>query len=150
MLGLQNEREWVSFCDKVLQRPGAGDRPALRRQLQARWPSATRCAQIIVEAFAALTAAQVVERLEAAQIANARVNDDARRVGAPATEGARPLARGRHAGGPGARAAAARHAGTSSPRMDPVPALGEHTDAILAELGYDAHEIARASRIEAV
>jgi itaconate CoA-transferase len=29
------------------------------------------------------------------------------------------------------------------PRMDPVPALGEHTDAILHELGYGAGEIAR-------
>ena len=38
------------------------------------WRSGTRCAQIIVEAFAPLTAPQVVERLEAAQIANARVN----------------------------------------------------------------------------
>jgi itaconate CoA-transferase len=27
------------------------------------------------------------------------------------------------------------------PRMDPVPALGEHTESVLAELGYDAHEI---------
>ena len=32
------------------------------------------------------------------------------------------------------------------PRMDAVPALGEHTDAILRELGLDAAAIARAAR----
>src|SRR4249920_2668250 len=73
MLGLQNEREWVNFCDKVLRRPelardarfsGNAKRVAERTALRA----------IIVEVFAPLTTPQVVERLEAAQIANARVN----------------------------------------------------------------------------
>ena len=36
MLGLQNEREWVNFCDKVLQQPELATRPALHRQRQAR------------------------------------------------------------------------------------------------------------------
>ena len=45
MLGLQNEREWVSFCDKVLQQPELAQRPALRRQLQARGRARRRCAR---------------------------------------------------------------------------------------------------------
>ena len=40
------------------------------------------------------------------------------------------------AGRAAAGAAAARLMGRRDPRMDPVPALGQHTDAILAELGY--------------
>jgi itaconate CoA-transferase len=73
MLGLQNEREWVNFCAKVLQQPGLAEDPrftgnakrvAAREELRA----------LIVETFRPLTAPQVVERLEAAQIANARVN----------------------------------------------------------------------------
>src|SRR3954468_141992 len=73
MLGLQNEREWVNFCDKVLRLPelardprfaGNAKRVAEREALRA----------LIVETFAQLTAPEVVERLEAAQIANARVN----------------------------------------------------------------------------
>ena len=84
--------------------------------------------QLIVDAFAALTAAQVLERLEAAKIANARVN-----TMHDVWEHPQLAARGRW-----------REVGTSAgpvpallppgswdvePRMDPVPALGEHTDA---------------------
>src|SRR5690606_31650825 len=74
MLGLQNEREWKVFCDAVLLRPAVAqdarfasnaERNRHRGELHA----------LIVEAFSGLTAAQVVERLEAAGIANARVND---------------------------------------------------------------------------
>ena len=36
MLGLQNEREWVNFCEKVLLQPALATRPALHRQRQAR------------------------------------------------------------------------------------------------------------------
>ena len=73
MLGLQNEREWKAFCDTVLLQPNVAtdarfdsnaQRNANREALQA----------LILQIFAALTAAQVVERLEEAGIANARVN----------------------------------------------------------------------------
>ena len=73
MLGLQNEREWVKFCELVLLQPalasdpryaGNAKRVAARESLHA----------LIVEVFRPLTAPQLVERLEAAQIANARVN----------------------------------------------------------------------------
>ncbi|MCB2782989.1 CoA transferase, partial [Listeria monocytogenes] len=65
MLGLQNAREWRAFCDKVLRRPELADderfsanfkRSANREELRA----------LIVEAFAALPAAEVVARLEQA------------------------------------------------------------------------------------
>jgi crotonobetainyl-CoA:carnitine CoA-transferase CaiB-like acyl-CoA transferase len=141
MLGLQNEREWVQFCEHVLLAPelasdpryaGNARRNAARAELRA----------TIVAAFSTLTAAEVVERLERAGIANANVNTmhdvwahpqlQARRrwseVGTPA--GAVPALLP-----PGASPA-------TPPRMDPVPALGQHTDAILARLGLDAGQIA--------
>ncbi|MGB6101960.1 MAG: CaiB/BaiF CoA-transferase family protein, partial [Comamonas sp.] len=74
MLGLQNEREWKAFCAQVLQRPEVAtdarfcsnaQRNAHRDALQA----------LILQEFCALSAAQLVERLDAAGIANARVND---------------------------------------------------------------------------
>ena len=143
MLGLQNEREWALFCEKVLQQRRARDRRALRVQFAARGGARTSFGDIIVDAFASLTAAEVVARLDGAGIANARMNDmqevwqhpqlSARErwteVGSPAG----PI--------PALMPPALPHDVT--PRMDPMPALGEHSDAILRELGYDDSAIAR-------
>ena len=136
MLGLQNEREWLAFCDQVLMQPnlatdsrfvGNARRTAERAALHA----------LIVEAFATLTTAQVVQRLDAAQIANARVNTMAE-VWAHPQLAARQ--RWREVGSPVGPLPALLPPGSwdEGPRMDPIPALGQHTDAILAALGLDA------------
>jgi itaconate CoA-transferase len=140
MLGLQNEREWVSFCDKVLQQPGLGSDPRFTANYK-RVAERDALRRIIVEAFVPLTGAQVVERLELAQIANARVNTMQDVWTHPQLQ-----ARGRwtEVGSPKGPVPAMLPPGTweVGPRMDPVPALGEHTDAILAELGYTHGDIA--------
>lgn len=139
MLGLQNEREWVNFCEKVLLQPqlaqdsrftGNASRVAERAALR----------QIIVEAFAPLIAAEVVERLEAAQIANARVNTMHDVWEHPQLKARQ---RWRDVGTSSGRIPALLPPGswTEGPRMDPVPALGEHTEAILRELGIDAERV---------
>lgn len=140
MLGLQNEREWVAFCEKVLQQPGLATEPrfagnarrvAAREELRA----------LIVAAFSTLTVPQVVERLEFAQIANARVNTMAE-VWAHPQLAARQ--RWREVSSPVGPLPALLPPGSwqdAAPRMDPVPGLGEHTDALLAELGLDAATI---------
>jgi crotonobetainyl-CoA:carnitine CoA-transferase CaiB-like acyl-CoA transferase len=147
MLGLQNEREWKLFCDKVLLQPALAEDPRFdtgpkrnehRAELRA----------IILAAFASLTAQQVVERLDAAQIANARVNE----VGELWTH-PQLLARGRirRIGSPAGELHALLPPSASSSfdyRMGDVPAVGQHTDAILRELGRSEAEIAamRAAR----
>ena len=73
MLGLQNEREWVSFCDKVLEQPGLAKDPRFTANFK-RVAERVALRQIIVDAFKPLTGRQVVERLELAQIANAQIN----------------------------------------------------------------------------
>jgi itaconate CoA-transferase len=140
MLGLQNEREWVAFCDKVLLQPALATDPRFTgnsKRVAAR--DALRA--LIVEAFSALDAAEVVARLEAAQIANARVNTMAEVWEHPQLAARQ---RWREVGSPVGTVPALLPPGTwdTGPRMDPVPALGEHTDAILTELGLDAPAIA--------
>jgi len=140
MLGLQNEREWAVFCDKVLAQPALKADP---RFVSNSRRSAERAAlrALIVEAFAALTAAEVAARLDAAQIANSRVNT-MHEVWQHPQLAARN--RWREVGTPAGPVPALLPPGNwdEAPRMDPVPALGEHTDAILAELGLDGEAIA--------
>jgi crotonobetainyl-CoA:carnitine CoA-transferase CaiB-like acyl-CoA transferase len=96
---------------------------------------------VIVEAFAPLTAAQVIERLEAAGIANAQMNT-LNDVWVHPQLAARE--RWQEVGTPAGMIPALLPPGLPTsfdPRMDPVPALGEHTDAILRELGYDSAQI---------
>jgi crotonobetainyl-CoA:carnitine CoA-transferase CaiB-like acyl-CoA transferase len=148
MLGLQNEREWVNFCDKVLQQPGLAQDPRFTGNAR-RVAERTALREIIVQAFSTLTAPQVVERLEAAQIANARVNT-MHEVWAHPQLKARD--RWREVGSPAGVLPAMLPPGTwnDGPRMDPVPALGEHTDAILRELGIDADGIRALRAAEAI
>ncbi|TXL64667.1 CaiB/BaiF CoA transferase family protein [Zeimonas arvi] len=142
MLGLQNEREWQVFCDKVLGRPALAVDPRFdtsARRNEAR--AALRA--IIVEAFAAHDAAGVLALLDAAGIANAQVNTMADVWAHPQLK-----ARGRwtEVGTPAGPIPALLPPGASAadaPRMDDIPALGAHTDAILASLGYDAAAIGR-------
>ena len=141
MLGLQNEREWKAFCDAVLQQPAVAtdarfdsnaQRNAHREALQA----------LILQTFAALTAAQVVERLEAAGIANARVNDMADLWQHPQLQARQ---RWRTVDTPAGEVPALLPPGVNSAfdyRMDPIPAVGQHNASILAELGWSAEQIA--------
>jgi crotonobetainyl-CoA:carnitine CoA-transferase CaiB-like acyl-CoA transferase len=142
MLGLQNEREWVAFCDKVLQQPALAkdDRFASNSRR-----SAARVAlkALIVDAFAALTATEVLARLDIAQIANAQVNTMHEVWAHPQLAARSRWVDVDTAAGPvPALLPPGMDLRDGGPRMDAVPALGAHTDAILAELGLSAEDIA--------
>jgi itaconate CoA-transferase len=142
MLGLQNEREWTAFCERVLERPELAADPRFSSNAR-RTEMRSELKEIVTEVFSSMTAREVVDRLDAAQIANARVNDMHDLWAHPQLK-----ARGRwvEIDTSAGRVPALLPPGAPeaySPRMDPVPALGEHTEAILAELGYDAETIAR-------
>jgi itaconate CoA-transferase len=148
MFGLQNEREWAVFCDKVLQQSALASDPRFASNAQ-RVAARAELDDVIHEAIASLTAPEVIARLDAAGIANARINEVAEVWDHPQLR-----ARGRwtEVGTPQGRVPALRPpAGLDGvePRMDPVPALGEHTDEVLGELGYSAESIAalRAARV---
>ena len=141
MLGLQNEREWVNFCQQVLQQPALASDPRFAGNA-CRVAARDELRAVIVETFRPLTAPQVVERLEAAQIANARVNTMAEVWAHPQLQA---RGRWREVDSPVGPLPALLPPGNwddGEPRLDAVPALGQHTDALLTELGLDATAIA--------
>ena len=148
MLGLQNEREWQNFCSVVLEQPNiATDERFSANSRRSENKAALQA--IIDQSFAALTASQVVERLEKAQIANARMND-------MADVWAHPQLKARNrwvdVDSPAGSLPAMLPPGVASAdgaRMDAVPALGAHTQSILSELGYSAAAIEDLARTKA-
>jgi itaconate CoA-transferase len=136
MLGLQNEREWKVFCEVVLGDAALANDPrfctnALRSDNRA------QLKQLIVGMFARMTTPEVEARLDQAQIANARMNDMA---GLWAHPQLKSRERWQDVGSPAGNISALLPPGRNNRydyRMDPVPAVGEHTEAILRELGLD-------------
>jgi len=139
-LGLQNEREWARFCADVLGRPEAAADSRFESNA-ARVEHRAALDALIAEAFAGLAASEVEARLEAAQIASARMNTVAEFLEHPQL-----TARGRwravdSPAGPIEALLPPFGFDDIDPRMDAIPALGAHTDAILRELGYEDRAI---------
>src|SRR5512135_344748 len=141
LLGVQNDREWARLAGEVLGRPELAGDPAFATN-QARVRHRARTDEAVAAGIGRLSTEEAVARLDAAGIANARLNEVRDLLDHPQL--------------------AARHRWTTAPspvgplrqllpvvtfpgepvRMDPLPALGEHTEAILSELGYDAGRVA--------
>ena len=133
--GIQNEREWAGFCAAVLEQPGLekdvrfdsnSHRQANREALSA----------VINGAFSKMDAHQVVDRLDKAQIANARLNTMQEFWDHPQHK-ARD--RWRTVDTPSGQIQALLPPVTMrgvEPRMDAIPAVGQQTAAILRELGF--------------
>ena len=142
MLGLQNEREWQVFCARVLEQPALGEDERFAANFK-RVANREALREIIHDTFSTLTAEEVIARLDGAQIANAHVND-MQGVWKHPQLSARQ--RWTSIESPSGTLPALLPPGRSNaftPRMDAVPALGEHSAAILAELGYAQTDIAR-------
>ncbi len=148
-LGIQNEREWNTFCDEVLREPRlAAD--ARFSDNAARLKNRDELVRIIERAFETQDAAEVVRRLDAAGIACARLNSAREFWDHPQLK-ARD--RWREIGSPAGPLRALLPPVTMenvAPRMGPIPAVGEHTRAILTELGLGAGDIDRLAREGAV
>ena len=145
MLGLQNEREWRVFCDRVLLQPGLADDERFGSNA-ARVAARDALRGLIAQAFAELSASQVLARLDEAGIANAQVNDMAqvwahRQLRARSRWVEVETSAGQV---PALLPPGAAHA--EQVCMDAVPALGQHSRAILLELGYSEQQIDQLQR----
>jgi itaconate CoA-transferase len=140
-LGLQNEREWKKFCEVVLQCPELFADPRFDSNAK-RIQNRPQLDQAMREVFEKLTAAQIIARLEEAQIANARLNTVQEFVEHPQLK-----ARGRWGtvespAGPLPALFPPVTIENVETVMKEVPALGQQTDAILGEFGFDSETIA--------
>jgi itaconate CoA-transferase len=73
MLGLQNEREWLMFCEKVLLDAGLAQDQRFNTNSQ-RHLHREALKTLIDQCFAALSITAVEARLDEAKIAHARMN----------------------------------------------------------------------------
>jgi crotonobetainyl-CoA:carnitine CoA-transferase CaiB-like acyl-CoA transferase len=142
LFGVQNEREWANFCAKVLGRPEIQTDPRFNT-VNNRRDNRVELTALIEDFFSSLTSMEVATMLEAAGIANGRLNEPA-----DIWDHAQLAARDkwREIGTPNGpvRALTPPFEFTDvAAVMGDVPALGQHTNEVLAELGYGAAEIER-------
>jgi len=149
MLGLQNEREWRVFCAQVLRQAELAEDPRfISNSLRTANREALRA--LIVTAFADLSIEQVTQRLEDAQIANARVNDMAGVWAHPQLQARQRWSEVDSPAGALPALLPPASSNAFAPRMGAVPAVGQNTDAVLASLGYAPEQVAQFHASEVV
>lgn len=133
LFGLQNDREWAAFAAHVLDRDDLAEDPRFKGNA-GRAGHRHIIEPIITGVLGALPSEEAMRRLDHAGIATARINDMAALWAHPQL-----AARGRwrEFSTPSGSLPGLLPIGGErwEPRLDPVPALGEHTEKILAELG---------------
>jgi crotonobetainyl-CoA:carnitine CoA-transferase CaiB-like acyl-CoA transferase len=146
LLSVQNDREWRRMAEQVIGRPELGTDPDFATNA-ARVANRERTDAHVAKALGALSADEALARLEAAGIACARLRDVSE-----VAEHPQLAARGRwrEVGSPVGPLRALLPPitlpGGGEARMGDVPALGQHTDAVLRAVGMTDEEIAALRR----
>jgi len=141
-LGIQNAREWARFCGDVLRRPDLADDDRFRsNSLRVEHRRALHDA--IDDVFRALSTTEIIERLESARIAFARMNSVVEFVNHPQLSARGCWREIDSPVGPLRALVPPVRMEDVEPVMGAVPSLGQHSDAILEELGFDSATIAR-------
>ena len=149
MLGLQNEREWVQFCEIVLQNVTLSKDERFNQNFK-RNENRKELLAIIDACFSQFTVEQVIVRLEQAQIANARLNDMA---GLWKHDQLKARNRWVDVDTPIGQIPALLPPGLNDSyeyRMDAIPDVGEHTHAILSEIGISEEQIQEMAKSQAI
>jgi crotonobetainyl-CoA:carnitine CoA-transferase CaiB-like acyl-CoA transferase len=129
LISIQNDREWAVFCAEVLGAPELARDPRFASNA-ARNANRAQTDALVARCFGAQGIEALSRRLEEAEIAFARVNDieailrhpHLRRLTIASASGPIPLP-----------APPARWTGEDAPRFGPLPALGQHTEAVRLE-----------------
>ena len=149
MLGLQNEREWVQFCEIVLQNVTLSKDERFNQNFK-RNENRKELLAIIDACFSKLNTEQVIAKLETAQIANARLNDMA---GLWKHDQLKARNRWVDVDTPIGQIPALLPPGLNDSyeyRMDAIPAVGEHTHTILSEIGLSEEQIQGMAKSQAI
>jgi itaconate CoA-transferase len=140
-LGIQNEREWERFCEAVLERPALANDERFTSNSE-RVENRDDLHQEIEAILEELSSQEAIERLDDAKIANARMRTVRDFLDHPQLEA---RGRWREVGSPVGPLRALLPPAImdgEEPVMAPIPEVGEHTDNILAELGYSDDAVA--------
>src|SRR6185369_1923529 len=144
-LSIQNEREFERFCDVVLLNSNLKNDSRFSTG-PARAQNRTAMHEEIDKVFSALGAAQILERLDKADIANAKLNTMQEFWDHPQLEARDRWREVATPAGPIDAIKPPFNLDGFEPRMDAVPALGAHSRPILAELGFSAADIQRMAK----
>ncbi|MEO8259770.1 MAG: CaiB/BaiF CoA-transferase family protein [Acidobacteriota bacterium] len=137
LFGLQNDREWTTFCARVLERSDLAEDPRFQgNRLRVQHRAEMNVA--IAAVFDRLPAAEIVRRLDEAQIANAHLNTVEQFINHPQLAGRDAWREVASPVGPIRALIPPVRMEDVEPVMGPIPGVGEHNEAILAELGFDA------------
>jgi itaconate CoA-transferase len=139
-LGVQNEREWARFCEIVLGRPELANDPRFDSNSK-RVQHVTDLRETIESVFREWCASEVVARLDQAQIANGRMNTVEEFLEHPQLTARHRWRQIASPVGPLRALLPPLTMADVEPRMGPIPALGEQSQAILQELGYEMDTI---------
>jgi crotonobetainyl-CoA:carnitine CoA-transferase CaiB-like acyl-CoA transferase len=149
LVAVQSDREWRAFARTVLDAAEVADDVRFLRNSD-RVAHRAELNQIISARFAALDQEEAERLLSEAGIAHARINQVQGLLDHEVLAGRERWRQVQTPGGPVPALLPPLTISGTEPRMDPVPAVGEHTDAILAALGLDEERIAELRRSGAV
>jgi itaconate CoA-transferase len=138
-LAVQNDREWHRLCEQVLGRPELADDPRFATN-PARVAARAELDREIEAALSPYPPDDVLARLDAAQIANARFNTVGDLLAHPQLE--HRWGEVSSPGGPVGALPLPVSTGGAAPVLGPIPAVGQHTAVILAGLGFTDAEVA--------
>jgi formyl-CoA transferase len=142
VVAVQNDREWRRFCAVVLDDADLAADPRFDRN-SARVAHRGELNDLVAKRVGAMGTPAVVAALDEAGVAHARLRSVPEFLAHPVLTGRDRWRTVATPGGPVRALLPPADVSGVTPRMDPVPAVGEHTDQVLRSLGRTDDDIAR-------